>query len=335
MSSEAARQRLKRALKKAGKVLLWLLVVFTVSEVGLRVFIAMTDVEHGLYRADQDAGWLTKPNLKKRIDLKKPALHFTADTNSVGLRGSTEVGPKAANETRVLVLGDSFTWGIGVESTETFPVLLEERLRARLEHPVSVVNGGMPNYGTVQELGFYRAYGKSFSPDVVVLAYYINDDGDNATRFVYADGFLWQDPVLFAGHPSFVVELGKRLGIMAKRVGGSSGFAPDGHAKSLELIAELAADCRDSGIPFLVLQIPPRETTRFVARNERPSDYQPLEIPPEQRIEFFDAVQASESSPYLEEHHLDPRGHALAAAALDAELAARVPALSSPPRQRP
>lgn len=329
MSSNPARARLQPYLKKAGKVLLWLLVVFTVSEVGLRVFIAVTDVEHGLYRADADAGWLTKPNLKKRIDLDKPALHFTADTNSLGLRGSTEISPKSADETRVLVLGDSFTWGIGVESTETFPVLLEQRLRARLQRPVTVINGGMPNYGTAQEVGFYRAYGKSLSPDVVVLAYYVNDDGDNATRFVFADGFLWQDPVLFAGHPSFVVELAKRIHVMAKRAGGSSSPGVDGHARSLALIAELAADCRDSGIPFFVLQIPPRETTRFVARNERSGDYHPLEIPPEQHIEFFDAVQSSESSPYLEEHHLDPRGHALAAAALDAELAARVPTLAS------
>jgi hypothetical protein len=305
--------------------IVWVVALFALLEVGIRIFVSVTDVEHTLYRHDDPTGWLTAPHLRIPIDVKNPPLHFTANTDSFGLRGDADTPPKAPGEYRILVLGDSFTWGIGVESAETFPAALERRLREGARRPITVVNGGMPSYGTVQELAFYRAYAARFEADMVVLAYYLNDDGDNATRFVFVDGYLWEDPTLIFGHPSYVVELIVRLNIrLAERRGWITPHAGvDGHARSLELIGALRAECEADHRPFFVLQIPARDSTKFVQPFERASPHQPLEIPPEILISMYDEVERQTESPYLLEHHLDPAGHELAADVLARELKAR------------
>ena len=63
--------------------------------------------------------------------------------NELGLRGKTI---KEMSRKRILFLGDSFTFGSGVEEDGTFPALVEYALGDE----ISVVNGGQPGYGIYQ-----------------------------------------------------------------------------------------------------------------------------------------------------------------------------------------
>jgi len=76
----------------------------------------------------------------------------------------------------VLVLGDSFTYGLGVDDDETFC----NRLQESLGPAVRVVNAGNPAKGTDYALRFFLARGKDLRPDRVLLAFTKNDFGDNA-----------------------------------------------------------------------------------------------------------------------------------------------------------
>src|SRR5206468_12338003 len=38
-----------------------------------------------------------------------------------------------------------------------------------------VINAGVGNYGTVQEVAHYKMYDRALSPDLVILEYFIND----------------------------------------------------------------------------------------------------------------------------------------------------------------
>jgi hypothetical protein len=94
--------------------------------------------------------------------------------NALGFRGGPVTLPKPAGVYRILVLGDSVAYGPGVSRGEAFPQRLQAILAAT--HPnIEVINTGVPGYSTYNEVEVYRAMGKRLAPDLVVLAFCMND----------------------------------------------------------------------------------------------------------------------------------------------------------------
>jgi lysophospholipase L1-like esterase len=96
--------------------------------------------------------------------------------NSVGLRGPELAVPKPAGTRRVLVLGDSITFGWGVEEPDTFARRLERSLRVELACPLDVANGGVSGYGSIHEADFFTHEGLALEPDVVLIYHVENDN---------------------------------------------------------------------------------------------------------------------------------------------------------------
>jgi hypothetical protein len=98
--------------------------------------------------------------------------------NSHGLRDHEYSEQKPADVYRIVMLGDSTTFGWGVPLEETAAKILERDLN-RTGIPgyarVEVLNAGVGNYGTVQEVAHYRTFDRIFHPNLVVLVYFIND----------------------------------------------------------------------------------------------------------------------------------------------------------------
>jgi lysophospholipase L1-like esterase len=105
------------------------------------------------------------------------AYRFSFHHDAQGLRVVPAAAGVAAKRT-VLVLGDSYAYGLGVDDDQTFCNLLQEELRSGA--PVRVVNAGNPAKGTDYALRFFLARQATFRPDVVLLAFFKNDFGDNA-----------------------------------------------------------------------------------------------------------------------------------------------------------
>jgi lysophospholipase L1-like esterase len=104
---------------------------------------------------------------------------FTHDrqvrTNSLGLRHG-EIAPEPARGTlRVLALGDSQTFGNGLDLSETWPKQLEQMLEIRGGYRWEVVNGGIPGTDTWQHEILLRRHLDTIHPQAVVLALYVND----------------------------------------------------------------------------------------------------------------------------------------------------------------
>lgn len=76
---------------------------------------------------------------------------------------------------RILVLGDSFTWGWGVSQGQVFTDLLQAALPAT----VAVYNHGIPGFGTAQEYLLLQRELAARVYDAVVLMFYMNDLSDN------------------------------------------------------------------------------------------------------------------------------------------------------------
>ena len=98
--------------------------------------------------------------------------------NSHGLRDQEYSEKKPPNVFRVMMLGDSTTFGWGVREEDTAAKFLERKLNAHLPpgyDKAEVINAGVGNYDTVQEVTYYETRGRAFHPDLVVLVFFIND----------------------------------------------------------------------------------------------------------------------------------------------------------------
>src|SRR5262249_11595922 len=87
--------------------------------------------------------------------------------NSLGFRDTRNYDLRKGPRTvRVLVLGDSVTFGHGSLYERTYPFLVEQRLKQwRSDVDWQVWNLGVPGYNTAQELAQLADVGKSFAPD--------------------------------------------------------------------------------------------------------------------------------------------------------------------------
>jgi hypothetical protein len=98
--------------------------------------------------------------------------------------------------TRMLFLGDSFLAGAGVKSmADRFPVLLGNQQEDRLETRIFAAGG----WGTDQQLLAFKEKGAAWRPDVVILAFYANNDISNI--LANDDNYIHSKP-----KPYFMIE---------------------------------------------------------------------------------------------------------------------------------
>lgn len=114
--------------------------------------------------------------------------------NREGLRDDEIAAVKPAGEVRILLLGDSFTFGLGVlDRSATFADRLEAGLNARPPDPrashYDVLNAGLPGSLTARWVEVSETIGLRYRPDLVLAIFFLRD-GTNL--FVQGD-FL--DPV--------------------------------------------------------------------------------------------------------------------------------------------
>jgi lysophospholipase L1-like esterase len=131
------------------------------------------------YLYDPLLGWRNIPNWKATTRGRPLTI------NSKGLRGPEQPYEKPTGTARILVLGDSFTWGYGVGDDEVFARVLEKQLP---HDPVrwEVLNAGVSGYGTDQEYLYLINEGFKYAPDIVVLAFLVfNDPRDNSATVQY------------------------------------------------------------------------------------------------------------------------------------------------------
>jgi hypothetical protein len=166
-------------------VVLSLLVAFTVAEVAVRL-ISPQRVGPTQFTFDPELGEIPVPHQHGEENYPG-AYRFTYSNNSLGWRGRREYREAKQTDYRVLFLGDSFTYGTGVNDDQTFAALVEKELKAD-RMSVEVINAGCPGKGTDYELKFFQTLGRKFHPDLTVLGFYPNDFQDNSRGEYYHVG---------------------------------------------------------------------------------------------------------------------------------------------------
>jgi len=117
----------------------------------------------------------------------------TRKHNSHGFRSPEIPVEKPPDRTRVMIVGDSFVYGLGVENEEAFPQVLEQ-----LEPSLQVINAGVPAYSGAEELVQLREEIGIWKPDIVIVAYFWNDlfgaYPGRYLKFEVRDGELYLNP---------------------------------------------------------------------------------------------------------------------------------------------
>ena len=119
-------------------------------------------------------GWEPIPNPAAAAG--PPDGRFTPEErNSLGFRDYEHAVGKSPGVYRILIIGDSITKGVGIpDPNMAFPMVLERELgQSGLRS--EVLNFGVEGYNTQQEVETLRDKGLRYSPDLVVLAYCLND----------------------------------------------------------------------------------------------------------------------------------------------------------------
>lgn len=118
---------------------------------------------------DPQLGWVPAPGYRSD----------GLNVNSAGLRGLREYEPnKPAGVKRIVVIGDSFTFGEDVRDEEVYPARLEELLDG-----MEVLNLGVRGYGTDQQVLRMQLTGFAHQPDLVILGVYTLNIERNVLSF--------------------------------------------------------------------------------------------------------------------------------------------------------
>ncbi|HUI07219.1 MAG TPA: SGNH/GDSL hydrolase family protein [Verrucomicrobiae bacterium] len=96
-------------------------------------------------------------------------------TNPLGFRGPEIAVAKPANVFRIVVVGDSLTWGSGLAENERYTERLEARLRKETGRAVEVVNRGRVGIPTTTERDILSTNMDLWNPDLVIVGFCLND----------------------------------------------------------------------------------------------------------------------------------------------------------------
>ena len=134
---------------------------------------------HEGFVADSVLPWKMRANRTRRGRTDEFDVRYAH--NALGFRGRDRPFEKPPGTFRIVGIGDSFTYGIGVDGHATFLARVEAALDARAPHPVEAINLGIPRYWPDPETLVLEHYGLPFHPDIVIVGVLANDVADTRT----------------------------------------------------------------------------------------------------------------------------------------------------------
>ena len=194
-------------------------------------------------------------------------------TNRQGVRADEDEAYASPLETRIVVHGDSYVFGVGVDNRDTFIYRTQESLRRKLGR-VDVLNLGVGNTGPSEQYLLFLEEGRKYLPRIVVVGVAWNDL-DDVTRPLNAFRLQHNRLVYVPYRPSVLRRLSERplyrwvqdrshlltllRGTLANAMEGDR-FVPSAEAEASSLPQALAvyrafvtAIRRENAVPLILL----------------------------------------------------------------------------------
>jgi len=264
MTGKRLRNKMHTLMVRAAAVALGLVIFLVGAEICARLAfleIQAYDVEMWRY-SRQLKVWGATPGIRfeHRPSTAARLMGVDVTINRQGMRDEEVDLDKPEGMTRIVVLGDSITFGWGVPQSLSYPEVLERLLNQRSGRGgtagVEVMNFGVGNYNTVDEFAILRHRALAFQPDMILLGVFIND-AELAVATPPAG--IWQ-------HSLFAVWLWGRVDALLRSVGRREDYRTyyrqlylpnsPGFLQMQEALRSMAALCRERSIPLVVALIP-------------------------------------------------------------------------------
>ncbi len=161
------RNRVFLAITLVGTFLVCLLII----EVAIRFIDPQSDLRRKdlFFQYEPFIGFEGIPD-KKGV-FANSSFKTTVIHNKEGFRDVDHDKKNTRGKFRVLVLGDSFTWGHGVENNQIYMKVLEEH-----DPDIETINMGGPGGDPQGELKVYTSRGVNYEHDVVLVGFFIGND---------------------------------------------------------------------------------------------------------------------------------------------------------------
>lgn len=312
------------------------MIVIVILELGARTFYSDWGPTLGGERVtfceyDDLLGWAHRPNMSAVFSRQE----FSVDVSINSNRLRDHEYPVGRNEKdRMLVLGDSFGWGHGVDLADRFDEVLERR-----HSNWEIINASVSGYGTDQQFLYLRDRGIVFKPDVVLLLLYSNDFGNNNAAAQYflnkpyftlhgTDLELHNTPVpslsiqqrlahflgrtyvlgrAYVGAKQLLADMTRQRNV-AEEESGSSGD----YQLTLQLISNIQRISRENGADFILVSVPMDDESRAVLHKfSETADF------PYLPLDGFFENSGDESTFFPIDGHWNTHGHRLTADAID------------------
>lgn len=180
--------RLSNHTKNLGLSLAATCIILLVVELLCRLFIPHWAPPEAMvksfWRYHETLGWAHEPLKEGLSEDEDFSVHVSI--NAHGLRDKEYSPTRTEGKRRILLLGDSFGWGYGVEQEETLDALIEGKY-----DNVEFVNASVPGYGTDQEYLYLKNQNMVWQPDLVILLFHPNDVYNNT----YSNQYGYEKPV--------------------------------------------------------------------------------------------------------------------------------------------
>ncbi|MDM8528781.1 hypothetical protein QUF58_11315 [Anaerolineales bacterium HSG24] len=179
MQTTHSPQTTHRLMNVGGKVLLLIIsgcLTLFILEMAVRLLLPLPypNEDGPFYQCHADFGWTGQPDYDGPIDGAE--YHQQLRFNRLGMHDTEHATDNQADSYRILMLGDSFVHAVQVDESESNHQQLEDNLNQQVDDVVEVISSGVINWGTNQQLLFYRETGREFEPDLVLLMFFIGND---------------------------------------------------------------------------------------------------------------------------------------------------------------
>lgn len=180
-ASGAPISRSRRLLRRVTALCMSLILSLLVCEIFVRILAPQV---LSVPQVDYEDGVFCQPrNLRGRQQV--PGLFNVAyETNSQRFRARSEFAPvPPPGVTRIAMIGDSMTFGLGADFDDAYPSVLERILNQSAKH--EVINAGCGRTGTGMQALWYDRSVSQLKPDIVVLTVFVNDVDDDLEMPVF------------------------------------------------------------------------------------------------------------------------------------------------------
>ncbi len=118
---------------------------------------------------------LVLPKDARMVHRKPGRWKFVYSINKHGFRGDPIPISGSYEKKNVVILGDSYSMGVGVDDGEEYPAIMA----AGMKDGFKVINLAVGGWGLTQQTRIFFEFGQLYKPDIVILQHCVNDPGDN------------------------------------------------------------------------------------------------------------------------------------------------------------